>query len=107
MIRQKIKNQADFLHALKKASLGMLNSAQEKEIFNNSLKIRVLRPKDIIRLKLQAIKNDLKRLQKYLTDIESLLNIYGHGLDRLLLEKYFQLFDMQDLYEKLIGEKNK
>ncbi len=98
--------EVDFLHAFRKASLEMLKRAQKKGIFNNSLKIRVLRPEDIVGLKLQAIKNDPQRLQKDMTDIESLLNIYGQELDRSLLKQYFYLFDMQDLYKKLIEEKN-
>ena len=98
--------EVDFLHAFRKASLEMLKRAQEKGIFNNSLKIRVLMPEDLVGLKLQAIKNDPDRLQKDMTDIESLLNIYGPGLDRSLLKQYFYLFDMQDLYKKLIEEKN-
>ena len=98
--------EVDFLHAFRKASLEMLKRAQEKGIFNNSLKIRVLIPEDLVGLKLQAIKNDPQKLQKDMTDIESLLNIYGRELDRSLLKQYFYLFDMQDLYKKLIEEKN-
>jgi hypothetical protein len=41
-----------------------------------------------------------------MTDIKSLLNIYGRELDRSLLKQYFYLFDMQDSYKKLIEEKN-
>jgi hypothetical protein len=54
--------EVDFLHAFRKASLEMLKRAQEKRVFNHSLKIRALMPEDLVELKLQAIKNDPQRL---------------------------------------------
>ena len=103
----KVFGEVDFLHAFREASIEMLNRAEEKEIFDEPLKITVLKPEDLIGLKLQAIKNDPLRLRNDMADIESLINIHARKLDLSLLKKYFRIFDMEDLYKKLIKEQNK
>lgn len=103
----KVFGEVDFLHAFRETSLEMLERAEKKEIFGGSLKIKVLRPEDLIGLKLQAIKNSPERKQKDMMDIESLLSIHGNELDWPLVKKYFQIFDMEELYKKLTKEKKK
>lgn len=95
-----IYGEVDFLHAFREASLGMLKRAEEKEISDGSIKIRVLKPEDIIGLKVQAIYNNPSRKQD-IVDIESLLAVNGYDIDWILLEKYFNMFDMGVLYKRM------
>ncbi|MFH1227464.1 MAG: nucleotidyl transferase AbiEii/AbiGii toxin family protein [Planctomycetota bacterium] len=93
--------EVDFLYAFRPVSLGMLKRAGKKEIFNGALKIRVLKPEDIIGLKLQAINNDPGRKKQDLPDIEALMELHKNKLDWKLLKKYFGMFEMVELYKKL------
>ena len=54
---------------------------------------KVLRPEDIIGLKIQALSNDETRAFKEYFDKESLPGLYKNNLDWSLLEEYFTLFD--------------
>jgi len=56
----------------------------------------------LIGLKLQAIKNNPEVKQKDMMDIESLLSIHGKEIDRSLIKGYFQIFDMEELYKRII-----
>lgn len=96
-----IFGEVDFLHAFREASLDMLRRAEEKGIFGNEMSVRVLRPEDIVALKLQAIKNNPKREQSDTVDIESLLLLHKENLDWQLLGKYFKMFGMEDLFKKI------
>ena len=97
----KVFGEVDFLHAFREASLEMIQRASETEVFGGSLKVKVLRPEDLIGLKLQAIKNNPSRERTDMADIESLLAVHKDNLDWLLIEKYFKIFEMEDLYNKL------
>ncbi len=94
----------DFLHAFRKASLGMLERATEKETFGGELKIKVLRPEDIIGLKVQAAANDETRFNREYMDIETLMAHYKTDLDWQLIKEYFSIFDQQTLFSKLKGK---
>ena len=102
-----IFGEVDFLHAFRDASLEMLGRAEEKEIFGGLLKINVLKPEDLIGLKLQAIKNDAERMENDMADIKALVIVYRKKLDWSLIERYFKLFDMEEEYVKLLKEKGK
>ena len=97
----KIFGEVDFLHAIRKTSVGMLERAVEKNIFEKELKIRVLRPEDIIGLKLQAAANDKDRLTREYADIEGLLEHYRNSLDWNLIEEYFSVFDQERRFSEL------
>ena len=99
--------EVDFLHAFREASLEMLKRAEEKEIFSGSFKVKVLKPEDLIGLKLQAIKNDAKRMENDMADIKALVSVHGEKLDWSLIERYFKIFDMEEEYVKLLKEKGK
>lgn len=102
-----IFGEVDFLHAFRDASLEMLGRAEEKEIFGGLLKIKVLKPEDLIGLKLQAIKNDAERMENDMADIKALVSVHGEKLDWSLIERYYQIFDMEAEYVKLLKEKGK
>ena len=97
----KIFGEIDFLHAFRKASLGMLERAEEKDIFEGNLKIRVLRPEDIIGLKLQSLVNNPARKEREYLDIEALMEHYRKNLDWKLIEEYFSLFEQKEKYLEL------
>ena len=97
----KIFGEVDFLHAFRKASQGMLERAKELDIFEGKLKIRVLRPEDIIGLKLQAMANDTKRVARELLDIEALMDYYRMNLDWELIEDYFSIFEQKEKFSEL------
>lgn len=96
-----IFGEVDFLHAFRETSIEIINRAEEKEMSGGALKIKVVRPEDLIGLKLQAIKNDPSREQIDIADIESLFASRAENFDWSLSESYFKLFDMEDIYKKL------
>lgn len=97
----KIFGEVDFLHAFRKISVGMLERAIEKDIFGGELKIKILRPEDIIGLKVQAIINNADRATREYADIESLLDCYRNNLDWNLIGEYFSIFEKKDEFIKL------
>ncbi len=92
----------DFMHAFREATIEMLQRAVMKDIFGGSLKIRTLIPEDIIGLKLQSIYNNPSRKEPDIEDIRTLISLHIRNLDLELLKKYFTLFQMEDLYEKIV-----
>lgn len=100
----RVMGEVDFLHAFREATLEMLQRVEEKEIFNGALKINVVRPEDLIGLKVQAIKNDPSRERSDMADIETLFSLHSENLDWTIIEEYFKLFDMENEYNKLKGK---
>ena len=95
----------DFLHSFRQPSLEMLGRTEKKDVLGGEIIIMVVRPEDIIGLKVQAIANNPNRGKNDLADIESLISAQKDRLDWRLIEKYFKIFDMIDLFEKLRGAK--
>lgn len=93
--------EVDFLHAFREISIGMLQRAEIKKIFNETLSIRVLRIEDLIGLKVQAMANDDARKDIDLSDIRALIDLYKSAVDWPLLEKYFSMFGFQELFKNL------
>jgi hypothetical protein len=56
------------------------------------LTIRVLRPEDLVGLKVQAMVNDNSRWTNDLADIEGIMALYKAALDWSIIEEYFALF---------------
>jgi hypothetical protein len=97
----RVFGEIDFLHAFREASMEMLDHAEEKTAFNNTLKIKVAKPEDLIGLKLQAIKNNPKRNEQDTADIEMLISIQKKQIDWSLIKKYCIILEMDEIYEKL------
>ena len=91
--------QVDFLHAFRESATGMLRRASELPAFDGSLRVRTLRPEDLIGLKVQALTNDPERERRDLVDIESLAERYCGEIDWGRMREYFALFDRLELYE--------
>jgi Uncharacterised nucleotidyltransferase len=102
--RLKLFGEVDFLHAFRQVSIEMLDRAEEKEIFNGEIKIKVLSPEDIIGLKLQAIKNDPSRKEGDMADIKALTSVLGDRLDWAMIGKYAEILDAKDLLKELHNE---
>jgi predicted nucleotidyltransferase len=102
--RLKLFGEVDFIHAFRQMSIEMLDRAEEKEIFSGALKIKVLRPEDIIGLKLQAIKNDPARRDGDMADIKALVFVLRERLDWALIKKYADVLDAKDLLKEFAHE---
>ena len=96
-----IFGEIDFLHAFRKISCRMLENALEKDIFEGKMKIKVLKPEDIIGLKIQAIANDEERASREFLDIEALMSYYRENLDWDLIGEYFSLFKQDKKFKEL------
>jgi predicted nucleotidyltransferase len=93
--------EVDYLHAFRSASIGMLERAVEKEIFGGELKIKVVRPEDLIGLKLQAVKNDPSRKEIDMADIKALVSARKEPLDWPQIRSYSETLDAEDLLKEL------
>lgn len=91
----------DFLHAFRRHTRTMLSRAVERSIFAGEILVRVLRPDDLIGMKIQAMANDPDRTPLDRYDIEELMRLHGATLDWLLVEEYFDLFEMPNLFTEL------
>jgi len=100
----KVFGEVDFLHAFRETSLHMLERAEEKKVFGE-LSINVLKPEDLIGLKLQAIKNDSERRHQEMSDILFLVHTYKDKMDWALIEKYAKILGMQEIYRDIVREK--
>lgn len=97
----KIFGEIDFLFAFREISSKMLQRAVEKEVFSGEIKIKVLKPEDIIGLKLQALVNDTSRTSKEYADIEALMDYYRETLDWAIIQEFFELFDLTKKFNEL------
>lgn len=91
----------DFQHAFRSVSLGMLDRALTRRLGTQARQVRVLRPEDLIGLKVQAIANNPDRRKKDEADIEALMDVHRSGLDWSRLAEYYALFGMSAELEEL------
>ncbi len=96
----RVFGEVDFLHAFRQPSLRMLDRAVDKKVFGE-MRLKVLRPEDIIGLKLQAIKNNPHRKEREIEDVVFLASEYGSVMDWSVVEEYVKILDVQGLYEEL------
>jgi len=100
----KVFGEVDYIHAFRDISLKMLERAEEKKIFNDTINIKVLKVEDIIGFKVQAIANDESRKNLDLGDIEALMALYKTAIDWDILEGYFSLFKLSLVFTELKGK---
>lgn len=93
----------DFLHAFRPLALDMLDSALTLPVFSEKMTLKVLKPEDVIGLKVQALANNARRRSKDAPDIELLAEIHGGKLDWKRVEKYYNLFGLQEEFRSLKG----
>lgn len=95
----------DFLFAHRKYALHMLERAEYKEIFG--LKVKVIKPEDIIGLKVQSSLNDPQRFHRDMADIEELIRQNIKTLDLELVNEYFSLFGRSKELDEILSKLNK
>ena len=91
--------QVDFLFAHRRYAVAMLQRAGNATLLGYPVK--VIRPEDLIGLKVQSSSNDLERTQKDRADIEEILRNHGKTMDWSLVEEYFRVFDRETEYKDL------
>jgi hypothetical protein len=92
----------DIQLAHRKHAIDMIKRAKEVEVLS-TVKIKILKPEDLIGLKVQAYNNDPSRYYKDMADIQELLK-NEDCKDLPLIEEYFKIFDRLDDFKKLIKE---
>lgn len=97
----KVMGEIDFLLAFRRPSLKMLENVISVEVFDGKYKIKIVRPEDIIGLKLQAMVNDSERQGREYVDIEALMKQYSEQLDWAVIEEYFGIFKKLDKFSEL------
>ncbi|MDP2923016.1 MAG: hypothetical protein Q8O30_04775 [Candidatus Omnitrophota bacterium] len=91
----------DFLYAFRKPSLEMLKRAVKKDLFEETITVKVLLPEDIIGLKVQAFANQPNRKVLELEDIKNLIMANLKDLDWEIIKNHFALFNLNMLYKEL------
>ncbi|OGR94775.1 MAG: hypothetical protein A2V88_00915 [Elusimicrobia bacterium RBG_16_66_12] len=90
----------DFIHAFRPLALRMIEQAASMPSGRLGLDVRVVRPEDLIGLKIQALANDPARLHKEIADIEALLSVRS-AVDWGRVKEYCDLFHQDALYADL------
>lgn len=103
----KIFGEIDYIFAFRPPSQKMLENAETKNVFNGGLSIRVLRPEDLIAMKMQAIKNDPMRRETDLADIRALTEAHKKDMDFMLINQYVKLLDMEELWNEILKDIHK
>ena len=90
----------DFIHAFRPLALDMIARAVSKDSSLIGLPLKVVRPEDLIGLKVQSMANNPARRHKELADIESLLEL-RKDVDWARIREFFVLFGMVEPYSEL------
>lgn len=93
----------DLLHAFREPSLKMLERAESMEV-SPGLRLRVAQIEDLIALKLQALKNDPRRITGDWADIRLIIEaaaLRRQPLDWERLADYLEIFHLSDQMEQL------
>jgi hypothetical protein len=93
--------EVDFLHAFRTPSVSMIQRAEDRQIFDGTVSVKVLKIEDLIGFKVQAMANNESRKALDMTDIESLLAVHASAVDWTLIEEYFALFGLDELCREL------
>jgi len=93
--------EVDFLHAFRTPSLSMLQRAEERKMLGKTISVKVLKIEDMIGFKAQAIANNRERTAVDLADIEILISSHRSTIDWSLIEEYFVLFGLNDIFKEL------
>lgn len=92
----------DFLLAHREYAVAMLKRAEEKPVLSGKFKVKVVRPEDLIGLKVQACANDPSRVRQDMADIESIIRMNKSHLNMDLVREYFGLFAKESELEAML-----
>ena len=90
----------DCIKAHRPYAFAMLQRAKMVQI-SDAIEFLTAVPEDIIGLKVQAMKNDVRRMTKDMADIEWLVT-HHKDMNKALIEEYFTLFSLQDEYRMMM-----
>jgi len=100
----------DFLHARRSYTCAMLERATVKKVLDGQFELKVLKPEDLIGLKVQAFCNDPTRYHQEMSDIEALLIQNRSMIDMRSVGEYFKLFnrekDLDDIVRRIVDVKH-
>ncbi|MBI5623225.1 MAG: nucleotidyltransferase family protein [Elusimicrobia bacterium] len=91
----------DFIHAFRPLAVQMLAEALVKPVWGGEVRIRVLRPEDVIGLKVQALANNRAKRAQDAVDIEALALANQETLDWERVAKYYRLFRLDSEFEEM------
>jgi len=91
----------DFLLAHRKYATAMLKRSVPKNILSGKVPVNVIRPEDLIGLKVQSSSNDSARYSQDMADIEAVMR-HNKDLDFDLIREYFALFNRENELTGLI-----
>lgn len=94
----------DFLLAHRKYTLEMMRRAKEQSVLGGEFKVKVIRPDDLIGLKVQSSSNDPGRFHQDMADIRLLIKNNYDKMDMDLVQEYFALFNRESELEEIIKE---
>ncbi|MBI5749390.1 MAG: nucleotidyltransferase [Nitrospinae bacterium] len=97
----RVFGEVDCIHAFRIPSLSMLQRAETKNMFDETLPVKVLKVEDLIGFKMQAAANDESRKAVDMADIESLIDFNKAEIDWSLIEEYFSLFGFGKQFDVL------
>lgn len=83
----------------------MLQRAKQEAVFNGAFMIKVVRPEDLIGLKVQSSSNDPSRYYQDMGDIEQILKRHHQGvifLNMELVREYFKIFQREEELDDLM-----
>ena len=92
--------QVDFLFAHRKYALKMLANAETHPVLG--IKIRAVRPEDLIGLKVQSSTNDAQRKEQDMLDIKGILQANRGTLDLDRVREYFRLFKREKELDEIL-----
>ncbi|HJP18978.1 MAG TPA: nucleotidyltransferase [Nitrospinota bacterium] len=102
----KVFGSVDFLHASGKEGKQILKDAEKCDFLG--VKLKIVRPEDLIGLKVLAYSNDPSREERDKSDILLLNEAHRNAKIKLDLEKiksYYEMFDKLDDYSKVWSKK--
>lgn len=97
----------DFLYAFRKPSIEMLNRVTMLKVLDGKLELNVLKPEDIIGLKVQAFINRPERRSLEIEDIKRLAQTQRSIMDWEIVKTHFELFNQNALFDELRNEYEK
>jgi len=86
----------DFLLAHREYTLEMLKRSEERKVFNDKFTVKVVRPDDLIGLKVQSSSNDPERYYQDMADIKEIIKARYDSIDMDLVREYFRLFKREE-----------
>lgn len=100
--KMKELGRVDFLLAHRTYAKAMLKRAENKGILNGKFNVKVIKPEDLIGLKVQSSSNQPERYHQDMADIESIMQVNYKNLNINLIREYFKLFERESELDQIL-----